>query len=328
LLPKSIREYREYRGQESTREYRGQEKVANIIQECIPPSPCITFPLCIPTLYSHSVFPLCIISHIPHLGTPRLPGRPDRPLPQLIGPPAGLHWPPGRSSPLSVHRPVFPRPTEGCNEQERSSTPLSFFSLVLLYSLSLKEMSRPPSRPFRGTPTVTSPRNYQMAKQPTTAQQLQALMSMVSTLTATVQSQQERIEALQTPKKSKAKKEALGRPEGFPPEPSSFKVPNGGPFGLFVPDGWLGVDRGAPPPIDQAIQVNRRSRDLEMGVDGLYPVVETRHYIAGNRGWKRAKKDNGWCTYFPSRVETAVDETAVDETAHEFDAAIRSLYHL
>jgi hypothetical protein len=116
-------------------------------------------------------------------------------------------------------------------------------------------------------------------------------------------------------KKTKVVKEAPKRPEGLPLEPSSFKVPNGGPFGIYVPDGFAGINKTTPPPTDQAIAVNKRDRE-QMGDDGLCVITETRYYVAGGKGWKRAKKDGGWVSYFPKRVEV---ETEADD---DFDAAM------
>jgi hypothetical protein len=151
------------------------------------------------------------------------------------------------------------------------------------------------------------------------ANDIAALTAQIAQLAALVQQQQEALTTLATKKGGKAAKKTEGpkRPEGLPLEPSSFKVPNGGPFGLYIPDGWAGISKTQSPPVDQAIPVNKRDRSQELGSDGLYPVEETRYYVAGGKGWRRAKKDGGWCTFFPKRVEVEADSASAD-----FDEAL------
>jgi hypothetical protein len=156
-----------------------------------------------------------------------------------------------------------------------------------------------------------------------TKNDIAALTAQIAALTALVTQQQEALTTLAT-KKGGAKKKDEGpkRPEGLPIEPSSFKVPNGGPFGLYVPDGWAGISKTQSPPTDQAIPVNKRDRDQELGFDGLYPVSETRYYVAGSRGWKRAKKDGGWVSYFPKKVEVVEAPSADYDFIGSIDEAL------
>ncbi|MBD3427037.1 MAG: hypothetical protein GF409_07415 [Candidatus Omnitrophica bacterium] len=148
-----------------------------------------------------------------------------------------------------------------------------------------EKKSAPPALPGKSEPKAEAKPKRSKAKAKAKPEPQQAIPEDIA---QTMQELREEVRRLteeaakaKAPKAKREKKEELPKRD---PTPCAFK--SGNSFAVFVPDNWNGVNETVEPEGEVPVSFNG----------------ETRRYEP-TKSWRRTKKNNGWITYYPRRVD-------------------------